>query len=132
MPLARAAPGGRQNGLPVSRVIGKAKPVGLWAPPALCRAQPARTNALRTPASNRVSDTARRSLGQAAPIHPHIVMAHSKRRAEEQNLEVLIFAIILDRNSQVCFHNPMETTGLIQVNRAQPHARSALYNNGSV
>jgi hypothetical protein len=32
----------------------------------LRRAQPARTNALRSPVSNRVSDTTRRSLGQAA------------------------------------------------------------------
>ena len=49
----------------------------------------------------------------------------SKGRAKEQDLELFILAIMLDRNSPLCLHKAMETGRLIQVNRSHPHARLA-------
>jgi hypothetical protein len=52
-----------------------------------------------------------------------------ERRPIEQHFQVFISAVILDRNSQVCFHKAMETLALMQVNHARSRARilSQLY-----
>ena len=41
------------------------------------------------------------------------------------NSEIFVPVIILDRNSQACFHKLMLTGGLTKTNRARRRARSA-------
>jgi hypothetical protein len=45
----------------------------------------------------------------------------------EQNLEVLVRAIILDRNSQVCFHKLMSTGVVTKISHARWRAFTIAY-----
>ena len=47
-----------------------------------------------------------------------------KWKAKQQNLRAFVSMIILDENSQVCFHKSMETALLTKITRARPRARS--------
>ena len=58
------------------------------------------------------------------PIHLHHESPARKRRAEQQDFQILISSVILDRNSQLCFHNHTEAELLTEVNRARGRARS--------
>jgi hypothetical protein len=58
------------------------------------------------------------------PVHPNHEPARRKWWSKQQHLQTFISTVILDRNSQVCFHNHTQTQQLTKVNRARPRARS--------
>jgi hypothetical protein len=58
------------------------------------------------------------------PVHPDHEPARRKWWSRQQHLQVFISAVVLDRNSQVCFHNHRQAEQLTKVNRAPPRARS--------
>jgi len=63
-------------------------------------------------------------LGPGSAIHAHIELALRENGAPEQDFEVFISTIILDRNSQVCFHKVMVTGRVMKANRALGRAPS--------
>ena len=46
-------------------------------------------------------------LGPGCAIHAHKELSMRKNGALKLNFEIFVPIIILDRNSQICFHNPM-------------------------
>ena len=63
-------------------------------------------------------------LGPRDAVHPHPELAgRGERDMNELDFEVFISFIILDRNSQVCFHKGMIAARLTKANRAQRCAR---------
>jgi hypothetical protein len=58
------------------------------------------------------------------PVHPNHKPPRGKRRSEQQYPQIYISSVILDRNSQVCFHNYVQTEPFTKVNRARRLARS--------
>ena len=52
-------------------------------------------------------------------------LAVRRKGALDENFEVFVAAIILDRNSQVCFHKDMVAAEVMKINRARCCARLA-------
>ena len=47
-------------------------------------------------------------FGPRLAVHPHPKLpARRKRDAHQQDFEIFLVATVLDRNSQICFHNTM-------------------------
>src|ERR1041385_3848013 len=63
------------------------------------------------------------SPGPALIIHASEKLARAPGRAHQHNLQGFVPAIILDGNSQVWLHKPMETEAFSKINRARIHAR---------
>jgi hypothetical protein len=58
------------------------------------------------------------------PVHPDHKPPRRKWRPKQQHLQIYISSVILDSNSQVCFHNYMQTAPLTKVNRARRRAQT--------
>jgi len=65
-------------------------------------------------------------FGPRCAIHAHIELAVRKNGTMEQNFEIFIPVIILDRNSQVCFHRCMITGRVVKTNHARGCAQGAV------
>ena len=65
-------------------------------------------------------------LGPGCAIHAHIELAVGRKGTFKQDFEIFISPIILDRNSQICFHKVMLTGMVIQNNRARVCARAVV------
>lgn len=61
-------------------------------------------------------------LGPRLAVHADEELSGRERSAEQENSEVFVTAIILDRNSQVCFHNGMVEEGFTKASRARDRA----------
>ena len=64
-------------------------------------------------------------LRPGGAVHPHVKLPGRKGRPHQQHLQVLISAIILDRNSQVGFHNHMLQGAATKVSYARGRASTA-------
>jgi hypothetical protein len=62
-------------------------------------------------------------LGPGCAIHAHVELPVRKNGALEQNFEAFVPVIILDRNSQVCFHRSMILGRVTKLNRARWRAQ---------
>ena len=56
-------------------------------------------------------------------VHRDEEAARGERGRKQEDFEVFISAIMLYRNSQVCFHKGMVTGEIMKVSRARRHAR---------
>ena len=65
-------------------------------------------------------------LGPRSAIHTHVELAVRRKSTMEQNFKIFISVIILDRNSQVCFHKAMVTDRVMKANRARCRARDSM------
>lgn len=61
-------------------------------------------------------------LGPRVAVHANEKLPGSERGVKQQDFEASIPAIVLDGNSQVCFHKRMVEKGFTQVSRAQMRA----------
>ena len=62
-------------------------------------------------------------FGPRCPIHADVELPVRRKGTFEEDFEIFISTIILDRNSQVCFHKGMVTGRVRKTNRAQGRAR---------
>jgi hypothetical protein len=69
----------------------------------------------------------RTAPGPGLAVHSNHAAAARERRSKEQNFQVLISAVILHRNWEVCLHKWMNIPVLVKVDRAQARARSLSY-----
>ena len=57
-------------------------------------------------------------------IHAHEELTMSKIGTKQEDFEIFVTAIILDRNTQIFFHKVMLTATVIKINRARACAWS--------
>ena len=66
-------------------------------------------------------------LGPRCPIHADEELAVGKSGTNQQDFEIFISTIVLDRNSQVRSHKSMVAEGILRNNRARCRARPVVY-----
>jgi len=108
--------------------------------PTLCSVGQPRsgTEAANTPDGDRLFEQAGQKYAEAVRIKPDkhevhfnlaCIAAHTKvargrkRDVNKLDFEIFVPVIILDRNSQVCFHGSLITGRVTKTNRARCHAR---------
>jgi hypothetical protein len=86
---------------------------------------------LRKAVRTLVIETGLPSVGQGAPfILTQNWVRVAKGKPCKLDFEILVPAIIFDRNSEVCFHKGMVGQGFTKVRRARERARAVRIING--